>query len=513
MKALSRLSLLVALGVIAALPASAALEKYKDWDKGPEFQYFATDDDRAAWKKVATDADAEAFVALFWARRDPDLKSPQNEFKGRIEALVKYADERFALRGRRGALSERGRVLVIMGPPKQVIPRDRTPSSAAEAPAAGGRITQYAFIYEDDKLPSWTDLKRIEIVVEVDQGRGSETMMDAGKFAALQKKAVQAALVHPELTAPPVYKTKEQAEAEAKVAAAAASEAAVGPALTPAIRTALEEALGKTSSGPLTTMGVGYRNGSTRLMVQLDVPASSVAAPDTTKLAVLVKDKEGKDAVRLEEAAGLAKSKTDLYVGRSLAVGPGEYEVAAALVDAAGAVISSGRRSVAVTAVPTEFAASTLFVAYNDLDGDPKTPDDPFTFSGRRFVARPEGKFDAKDGLTYAIRIYNPSIDPITKTTFLRRSLRVKPKVGSAIEVPGAEDKPLPVPEMKDAGVVVVDIAGAIVDENISDYFRPGDYELRITVTDAVSGKKLDAAAPFSLAASPKPAAPAPAKK
>jgi len=32
-------------------------------------------------------------------------------------------------------------------------------------------------------------------------------------------------------------------------------------------------------------------------------------------------------------------------------------------------------------------------------------------------------------------------------------------------------------------------------------------------VTDAVSGKKLDAAAPFSLAASPKPAAPAPAKK
>jgi len=27
---------------------------------------------------------------------------------------------------------------------------------------------------------------------------------------------------------------------------------------------------------------------------------------------------------------------------------------------------------------------------------------------------------------------------------------------------------------MKDAGVVVVDIAGRSVDENISDYFRPG---------------------------------------
>ena len=50
-------------------------------------------------KSRYANADAEAFVALFWARRDPDLKSPQNEFKARIETLVKVADERFALRG------------------------------------------------------------------------------------------------------------------------------------------------------------------------------------------------------------------------------------------------------------------------------------------------------------------------------------------------------------------------------------------------------------------------------
>ncbi|HQR44871.1 MAG TPA: GWxTD domain-containing protein [Thermoanaerobaculia bacterium] len=511
MKALSRFLLFFILGALAASPALAALEKYKDWDKSPEFQYFATDEEKSAWKKVATDADAEAFVALFWARRDPDLKSPQNEFKARIEALVKAADQSFALRSRRGALTERGRVLIVLGPPKQVIPRDRTPASAAEGTGVGARITQYQFVYEDDHLPAWTDMKRIEVVVEVDTGRGSETLMDSGKLAALQKKAIQAALVHPELTAPPVYKTKEQAEAEAKASSAAAAEAAKGPALTPAVRTALEEALGKTSAGPLSVMSVGFRNGTTRLMVQVIVPAASVAAPETTKLAVLARDKEGKDAARVEEAAGLAKSKSDLYASRSLDVGPGEYEVAAALLDASGAVIASGRRALAVTAVPTEFGASTLFAAYNDVDGDPKKPDDPFTFSGRRFIARAEGKFDTKDGLSYAIRIYNPAVDPATKTTFLKRSLRVKPKSGSAIEVPGSEDKPLPVPEMKDPGVIVIDVAGAIVDENMGEYFRPGDYELRITITDGVSGKKLDAAAPFTLVASPKPAAPAPA--
>ncbi|HUM02854.1 MAG TPA: GWxTD domain-containing protein [Thermoanaerobaculia bacterium] len=505
MKALSRFCLLAFLGAIAALPAGAALEKYRDWDKGPEFQYFGTDEEKAAWKKLATDDEAERFIALFWAKRHPDLKSPTNEFRQKVEAAVRYADEKFAIRGRRGALTERGRVLIVVGPPKQLVSREQPGGDAA---AGGARIIVYTFVYEDDKVPSWAGVKRLEIAVELDPDRGSETLMNVGQFAALQKKAVQAALVHPELLTPPVYKTKEQAEAERKAAAAAASEAARGPALTPATRSALEEALGKTSSGSLTAMSVGFRNGSTRLMIQLDVPAASVTAPGTTKLAILVRDKEGKDVVRVEEAAGLAKSKSDLYAGRALAVGPGDYEVAAALVDASGAVISSGRRAVVVAAVPNEFAASPLFVAYNDLDADRNNPDEPFTFSGRRFIARAEGKFDAKDGLSYAIRVYNPSIDPLTKTTFLKRSLKVKPKVGSAIEVPASEEKPLPVPEMKESGLVVVDVAGAIVDENMGDYFRPGDYELRITVTDVVSGKKLDAAAPFTLVASPKAAAP-----
>ena len=501
MKILSRFLAVAAFAAIAAAPATAALDKYKEWEKSPEFQYFATDPEKAAWKKISTDAEAEAFVALFWAKRDPDLKSPTNEFKARIEALVKAADERFTLRGRRGALTERGRVLIVVGPPKQMVSRERS-----------GAVVQ-TFVYDEDNLPPWADQKHLEIAVEVDQSLGSESLLDVGKFTAYQRKAVQAALVHPELLAPPVFVSKERVEAEQKAAVAAAADAAKGPALTPAIRTALEEALGKTTSGPLTAMGVGFRNGSTRLMVQLDVPAASITAPDTTKLALLVRSKDGTDAARVEEAAGLAKSKSDLYTSRSLEVGVGEYDVAAALVEASGAVITSGRRAVAVTPVPTEFGSSTLFVAYNDLEADAKKPDDPFTFSSRRFVARAEGKFDEKDGLSYAIRVYNPSIDPATKTTFLLRSLRVKPKNGSAIEVPGADDKPLPVPEMKDVGTLIVDVAGAIVDENLGDYFRPGDYELRITVTDVVSGKKLDAAAPFTLVASSKAPPPAPAKK
>src|SRR5664279_6532789 len=85
---LSVLSLLL-LSAVAAFPLLAALDKYKDWEKSPEYAYLATDDDKKEWKKIASDQDAEKFIALFWARRDPDLKTPENEFRERFDALVK----------------------------------------------------------------------------------------------------------------------------------------------------------------------------------------------------------------------------------------------------------------------------------------------------------------------------------------------------------------------------------------------------------------------------------------
>ena len=101
---LSAFSLLL-LSAVVAVPSLAALDKYKDWVRSPDSVYLATDDEKKEWKKIASDQDAEKFIALFWAKRDPDLKTPQNEFRERFEYLVKLADERFALGRTRGALT------------------------------------------------------------------------------------------------------------------------------------------------------------------------------------------------------------------------------------------------------------------------------------------------------------------------------------------------------------------------------------------------------------------------
>ena len=144
----------LALLLSAVHPALAALDTYKDWEKSPEFQYLATDTEKKDFKKVASDEEAEKFVALFWARRDPNIeKTPRNVFREQFEARVKFADEKLSLGRKRGSLTERGKALILIGPPAGVKssatrprprrsavrrasaePREPPPSRARQAP-------------------------------------------------------------------------------------------------------------------------------------------------------------------------------------------------------------------------------------------------------------------------------------------------------------------------------------------------------------------------------------------
>src|SRR5205807_1932276 len=109
---------------------------------------------------------------------------------------------------------------------------------------------------------------------------------------------------------------------------------------------------------------------------------------------------------------------------RSLPLSPGEYDVAAAILDGSGAVVSSGHRAVTVTPLPTEFAASPVFLAYNDLPAEAPKPDEPLVLQGRKFVSRGDNKMDGTDELAYLVRVYNPSVDPTNHTLLVKRTLK-----------------------------------------------------------------------------------------
>jgi GWxTD domain-containing protein len=107
---------------LAATVAGAQLSQtYTEWSAGPA-GFLLTDSERKAYAQIKTDAEAQAFIDLFWARRDPDLNTVQDEFKLDFEMKVAAADKQFSTDRIKGSMSDRGKVLILMGvPPTPVI--------------------------------------------------------------------------------------------------------------------------------------------------------------------------------------------------------------------------------------------------------------------------------------------------------------------------------------------------------------------------------------------------------
>src|ERR1044072_1509140 len=116
---------------------------YKDWlDK--DVTYIITDEERKAFKKLATDDERERFIEEFWRRRDPDPDTDENEFKEEDYERIAYPNEHFAS-GIPGWKTDRGRIWIMYGKPDE---RETHPSGGTyDRPSyeGGGSTTTYPF--------------------------------------------------------------------------------------------------------------------------------------------------------------------------------------------------------------------------------------------------------------------------------------------------------------------------------------------------------------------------------
>jgi GWxTD domain-containing protein len=60
------------------------------------------------------------FEKIFWARRDPDLGTPENEYQADFLTKKADADKRFRVAGKAGSATDCGRLLILFGEPDEV---------------------------------------------------------------------------------------------------------------------------------------------------------------------------------------------------------------------------------------------------------------------------------------------------------------------------------------------------------------------------------------------------------
>ncbi len=192
--------------VLVALPLFAAdLGKYSTWADSPQ-GWFMTKGERAQWATLASEADAEKFVAEFLAKRDP-------KFAEEIATRIRKADQYFTVGKTNGSDALRGKVVIVLGPPssmgvsaKPTRAGGRTGSvdmqlaatggatapgaadvaevSARDEMSAGSHDKIYTLTYGAEQLPTG---KGMSVVIEVNGVSGKDKMNDKRALEELNK--------------------------------------------------------------------------------------------------------------------------------------------------------------------------------------------------------------------------------------------------------------------------------------------------------------------------------------
>jgi GWxTD domain-containing protein len=113
--------------LLAGLPAVGQKASVKDLP--PRFRawleeevvYIIGPKEKEVFLQLSNDRERDMFIVAFWKARDPDLATPQNEFKDEHDRRIEYANLWFG-RGRKagGWRSDMGRIYITLGEPKTI---------------------------------------------------------------------------------------------------------------------------------------------------------------------------------------------------------------------------------------------------------------------------------------------------------------------------------------------------------------------------------------------------------
>lgn len=130
------------------------------WGASSEFLILATPEERDQWDHLHDTAARRKFIDGFWAARDPDPETGVNEARIELLQRIAFADVAFVEAvDDRGSLTDRGRIFVLLGPPKRVSIRPLTYREVPYAPRrtidAGNAMEQWTYFREQipKKLP------------------------------------------------------------------------------------------------------------------------------------------------------------------------------------------------------------------------------------------------------------------------------------------------------------------------------------------------------------------------
>jgi GWxTD domain-containing protein len=470
--------------VVASIAGAELSQTYTQWPEGP-VGFLLTQSEQKAYSQLQTDAEAKAFIDLFWARRDPDLKTVQNEFKVDFDMRVAAADAQFSTSKLKGSLSDRGKVLYLMGKPEAVRNVAAGAAQQGNLPEFVERGASQIWIYTKDGKPLTDQTKKGDQIIFV----FAETSPGAGDFVLdpLDRRNRQAfkllaakpeeLLLHPKLTEVP------------KVGLVPGTEAA-----TPAQEAVFDQQPRPWPQGAVVLATSGVESETIHpVWVWVQLPNN---VPAASKVIGRVRKAGGGESVGSFVSPIMAVSVPG---GRgyevSLPVEAGSWKVDLALLNES--------EPIAVTTVDAKNDAapaqgpyiSPIYWGANARQAAQAHMGDAYHLGGMELIPQPDNKYTPNENITYAGYVVRPSLDE-----------EQKPKIELSIALFAAGKKQDEQPFQVIDGVRITDdiwVFGQMLP--LATFRRDVEFEIRVTFRDAKTGVSREARIPFTVMKEPEP--------
>ncbi|MEO5761152.1 MAG: GWxTD domain-containing protein [Vicinamibacteria bacterium] len=391
---MKRFGLATTLIALLASPALADLDKNaKKWldDVRP----LMLPEEERSYKGLKNNADALEFQKIFWARRDPNLDTPENEYQAEYLKLVAEVDPKFKVAGRNGSQTDCGRIYILLGPPDS-IKKETTADISFRAPEV--------WTYKDRPTMKFkggfTEIG-LDNTCMLPQGNGFRDQLN--RVAEL--RVIQTNLSYKTDAKGGLVKLVDQLPKPTPV-----------QALLKTPRTDFkldgQSLLEIRSQDGASVFVAGLIRGDASGLAVADVGGKKIAK---IVVSVHASDKEGRLLKSQDRDVSAEVIDNQFIASFGMPLRPGEHTMKIAAIDP-----KSGKGSVVDVAVKTqEYAAdltvSPVMVLAEIQEGVKAANDDPyfdFVFGATKFVPRYGNAFKKTDSVTLLCAIYNPGKDP-----------------------------------------------------------------------------------------------------
>ena len=510
-----------------AASAQDSADYYKKW-LNEDALYLITDEERDVFVKLGTPEERDQFIEQFWLRRDPDPQTAENEFKIEHYRRILYANEKFTA-GIPGWRTDRGRIYIKFGPPDRY---ETNPAGGSyERPRAegGGHTSVAPFeIWEYRRIEGAGD----DIVLEFvdDRGGGLYELtfdpqrkddllqvgflgptwdeIEAAETTGLQRKQDRVAGRRYAGDLSGTYRSQGgfQTSRDAPMSQLQLS-AALNRA--PAIRYRdLEAAISArvTFEKIPVEMNTGFIRISSRevlVPVTVEIPNSALtykhlygiytgklqAYGQVTTLArrreAVFEEEIARDFADRDYEAG--RMSVSLF-RKNLVLPPGLYKLDLVLKDVESGNMAHVERRLEVPDYGDDSLSMSSIILAASIDKAEGSRDSQFQFGSLKVVPRVNGAFRRDEEMGFYFQVYGLQVDP--------SSSRPKAKVEFAIASRGREPA-----YWRDASELLMPFRTHATFARIGSLsaFAPGDYDLRLRVTDSISGQQRAALVPFAV--------------